>query len=96
MENFVHRPEVYSFKNANVLYPPAPISDSATSNSNLPAITQRSPYSVDHPSRIKSVVKAQKIQVVPYAKYRVVRKYSGCTKSVFVAKALYHRILFKK
>ena len=93
MEYYLYQPGMNRFENNYVQYSAAPLSKSAYDNTRHPALNQIKRYAMYYPSGVCKHVIVPYHSVVPYAKYRVLKRYSNSTKSVFVAKALYHRVL---
>ena len=93
MENHLYQPGMSRFKNNYVQYSAAPFFISTSGNIRQPALSQLKRYAMYYPSGVCKQAKVSFQPVVPYAKYRVVKRHSNSTKSVFVAKALYHRVL---
>lgn len=95
MEYFTYQPGMSRFMDKDVLYSTATLPKSAGAPANQTVIYQKKPNSMPLPWKGSRVSKSAFQPVVPYAKYRVVKKYANSTKSVFVAKVLYHRVLYK-
>ena len=95
MEYFVYQPRMRRFMDKDALRSTATLPKSAGGPANQIATYQKKPNSMPLPWKGSRVSKSAFQPVVPYAKYRVVKKYSNSTKSVFVAKVVYHRVLYK-
>lgn len=96
MEYYRYQPGVRCFMSKNVLYSPATRSNSVGNNTNQFVTSQKAQYSMLLPCKVKSVKNIPSRPVVPYAKYRVVKNSRKTTRSFFVAKVLYHRVMYKQ
>lgn len=95
MEYFTYQPGMSRFMDKDVLYSTATLPKSAGGLANQHTTYQSKPNSMPLSWKGHRVSKTAFQPVVPYAKYRVVKKYANSTKNVFVAKVLYHRVLYK-